>query len=159
MWIPWFEHGFSCLKIASNSCVHSYLCKNRFVVSVLFVMTGLGFCVAGSLFFTGYTWAGSWQNQQNGMCTQRRLWSDWASGHSFCWFCYEAAHMFLPLELQGFMGFRKRNEAPPENIPDLAWDPSTSLHRTVTNGYGKINFINVEHIGGKKPAKVMWFER
>ena len=35
MWISWFEHGFGCLKhllvdltVASNSCVHRYLCKN-----------------------------------------------------------------------------------------------------------------------------------
>ena len=29
-----------------------------------------------------YIWATSWQNQQNGMCAQRRLWSDWASAQS-----------------------------------------------------------------------------
>ena len=29
-----------------------------------------------------YIWAASWQNQQNGMCAQRRLWSDWASAQS-----------------------------------------------------------------------------
>ena len=51
----------------------------------------------------------TWQNQQNGMCVQRRLrsgwasedWSDWADSqadlslrwaHSFCWFCHGAAH-------------------------------------------------------------------
>ena len=65
-------------------------------------------------------WAASWQNQQNGMCAQRRLrsawasfsyplsvqrrlWSDGADGQadlslrwahmSFCWFCHEAAHL------------------------------------------------------------------
>ena len=27
-------------------------------------------------------WATSWQNQQNGMCAQRRLWSAWASAQS-----------------------------------------------------------------------------
>lgn len=53
------------------------------------------------------------------------------------------------------MGFRNRNEPPPDNIPDLPWDPKTALRTTVTNAYGKINFINVEHIGGKKPAKVI----
>lgn len=59
----------------------------------------------------------------------------------------------VPKEIQDFMGFRNRNEPPPDNIPDLPWDPKTALRTTVTNAYGKINFINVEHIGGKKPAK------
>ena len=29
-----------------------------------------------------YIWATSWQNQQNGMCAQRRLWSDSQSDQS-----------------------------------------------------------------------------
>ena len=62
--------------------------------------------------------------------------------------------LFLSPEIQNFMGFGRRNDPPPENIPDLPWDPSSALHTTVTNGYGKINFVNVEHVGGKKPAKV-----
>ena len=63
-------------------------------------------------------WAASWQNQQNGMCAQRRLrsalithwahsddWSDWADAQadlslrwahmSVCWFCHEAAQIFF----------------------------------------------------------------
>ena len=58
-------------------------------------------------------------------------------------------------ELQNFMSFRRRNEPPPEKYPELEWSPS-SINTSVTNAYGKINFINVEHIGGKKPAKVVY---
>ena len=51
------------------------------------------------------------------------------------------------------MSFRRRNDPPPDKFPELEWS-TNSINTTVTNGYGKINFINVEHVGGKKPAKV-----
>ena len=41
------------------------------------------------LLFAHTIWATSWQNQQNGMCAQRRLRSAWASAQSFCLFCRE----------------------------------------------------------------------
>ena len=56
-------------------------------------------------------------------------------------------------DLQDFMSFRRRNDPPPDKFPELEWS-TNSINTTVTNGYGKINFINVEHVGGKKPAKV-----
>ena len=75
-----------------------------------------------SLLLWNFKWAAAWQNQQNGMCAQRRLrsawasaqslitywvhsedWSDWADAKadrslrwahmSFCWFCREAAQI------------------------------------------------------------------
>ena len=73
------------------------------------------FRVSEILGFLRYIWAASWQNQQNGMCAQRRLRSAWASAQSdqslccpdaqsdlslhwahmpFCWFCHEVANLF-----------------------------------------------------------------
>ena len=64
-------------------------------------------CLAKIKFDGHHKWAASWQNQQNGMCTRRRLRSAWASVDaqadlslrwvtcSFCWFCHEAAQLRL----------------------------------------------------------------
>ena len=43
-----------------------------------FVPNGLSAPARGYI----YNWAASWQNQQNGMCAQRKLWSAWTSAQS-----------------------------------------------------------------------------
>ena len=63
--------------------------------------------------------------------------------------------LFYLTELKQIMS--RRNEAPPVNLPEilrrLEWKPDC-IRTTATCTYGKINFENVEHAGGKKPAKV-----
>ena len=63
--------------------------------------------------------------------------------------------LFYHTELKQIMS--RRNEAPPDNLPEilrrLEWKPDC-IRTTATCTYGKINFENVEHAGGKKPAKV-----
>ena len=59
--------------------------------------------------FPSLIWAATWQNQQNGMCTQQRLRSAWAfaqsgvcpgwsesslGAQSFCWFGHGMAHLW-----------------------------------------------------------------
>lgn len=69
---------------------------------------------------------------------------------------FSSADMMLeylvPKELLGLMTRDCRNEKPPEKIPQLDW-PKESIRTTASCSFGKINFENVEHSGGKKPAK------
>ena len=47
------------------------------------------------------------------------------------------------------------NEPPPEKLPVEPWKvDDETIRSTNTCTFGKINFENVEHAGGKKPAKV-----
>ncbi|KAH3733292.1 hypothetical protein DPMN_039717 [Dreissena polymorpha] len=41
----------------------------------------------------------------------------------------------------------------PDNIPQLEWSRDEAFSKKVTNAFGEIDFVNVEHVGGKKPAK------
>ena len=53
------------------------------------------------LFLNWYKWAASWQNQQNGMCTQRRLRSAWASAQpeqGLCCSHEESLGLRLPIQ-------------------------------------------------------------
>jgi hypothetical protein len=45
-------------------------------------------------------------------------------------------------------------EPPPSTIPAVEWKGEEAIRHSPTVSFGKINFINVEHIGGTKPAKV-----
>ena len=47
------------------------------------------------------------------------------------------------------------NARPPSKLPQLQWDKSHIISQP-TMSFGKINFVNVEHAGGKKPAKVQF---
>ncbi|XP_053406588.1 transient receptor potential cation channel subfamily M member-like 2 [Mercenaria mercenaria] len=57
----------------------------------------------------------------------------------------------VPKELQKLMSKERRHDAPPEKIPELTW--KKDFRTTASYAFGKINFENVEHSGGKKPAK------
>ena len=60
-----------------------YLYRNSCVLRRLIWICTVDYCLPGTLGMKGLTkWAASWQNQQNGMCAQRRLTSAWASAQS-----------------------------------------------------------------------------
>ncbi|WAR20827.1 TRPM3-like protein [Mya arenaria] len=61
----------------------------------------------------------------------------------------------VPQELQALMAPNRRLEPPPDKLPQpaRAWDATRDLQVSVTTSFGKMNFENVEHVGGKKPAK------
>ena len=46
------------------------------------LITAIFYGCPNFLIFTVHLWAASWQNQQNGMCAQWRLRSEWASVQS-----------------------------------------------------------------------------
>ena len=52
------------------------------------------------------------------------------------------------------MSRERRQDPPPENIPAIPW--KKDIRTTASCAFGKINFENVEHSGGKKPAKVLF---
>ncbi|XP_045189390.2 transient receptor potential cation channel subfamily M member-like 2 isoform X2 [Mercenaria mercenaria] len=59
---------------------------------------------------------------------------------------------FVHKDLQRIINRRRLDEPIPAKLPQPKWTPD-NLHRTVTNSFGKIKFVNVEHVGGTKPAK------
>lgn len=69
---------------------------------------------------------------------------------------FSSADMMLeylvPKELHKLMSRERRHNQPPENIPEIPWKKE-SIRTTASCAFGKINFENVEHSGGKKPAK------
>jgi len=74
---------------------------------------------------------------------------------SNCCIPFVNEHHQCVTELQGLMSSSQRLEPPPSQIPTPARPWSTDdLHVSTTTSFGKINFENVEHVGGKKPAKV-----
>ena len=117
------------------ACIGDKYQKSLDAAQLLLNILQIQICYQYQLFI----WAASWQNQQNGLCTQRRLrsacssaqsdqslrcpheeslgpklpiertaktlirlggcpgWSESSLGaQSFCWFCHEAAHLYLP---------------------------------------------------------------
>lgn len=44
-------------------------------------------------------------------------------------------------------------EKPPDILPDVEWKKD-NIRTTASCAFGKLVFENVEHSGGKKPAKV-----
>ena len=53
------------------------------------------------------------------------------------------------------MAQERFNDPPPDKLPGDVWKAdSETIRSTDTCTFGKINFENVEHAGGKKPAKV-----
>ena len=61
--------------------------------------------------------------------------------------------LFSILELKFIFNKNRLTTPAPERIPQLEWKEGY-LRDTATNTFGEIDFINVEHTGGKKPAKV-----
>ncbi|KAJ8317399.1 hypothetical protein KUTeg_005303 [Tegillarca granosa] len=59
----------------------------------------------------------------------------------------------IPEPLKKIMSQDKRMDPPPKELPKVEWNRKESFRTSVTNAFGKINFINVEYTGGKKPAK------
>ena len=68
-------------------------------------------------------------------------------------YCKWSGNFFL--EYQYMMSRERRHDKPPplERLPKVLW-PEEKLRSTASCAFGKINFENVEHAGGKKPAKV-----
>ncbi|XP_060576682.1 transient receptor potential cation channel subfamily M member-like 2 [Ruditapes philippinarum] len=68
---------------------------------------------------------------------------------------FSSADMMLeylvPKELQKLMSRERRQDPPPEKLPAVTW--KKDIRTTASCAFGKINFENVEHSGGKKPAK------
>ncbi|KAL3863125.1 hypothetical protein ACJMK2_004897 [Sinanodonta woodiana] len=61
---------------------------------------------------------------------------------------------FISDELQEIMAEENWNKPPPLNISNILEEWTTkNIHSKPTSSFGKINFVNVEHIGGTKPAK------
>ncbi|WAR22251.1 TMP2L-like protein [Mya arenaria] len=58
----------------------------------------------------------------------------------------------VPPELRPYFRREKLDDICPEKFPMLKWGEE-AFRKTVTNTFGKIDFVNVEHKGGKKPAK------
>ena len=79
----------SCLRVVMSSCFLECYVKNKNNY-ISYRMSRVCECiilseVGGQTSATTvkhYNWAASWQNQQNGMCTQRRLRSVWVSAQS-----------------------------------------------------------------------------
>ncbi|KAL4232041.1 hypothetical protein ACF0H5_009619 [Mactra antiquata] len=71
---------------------------------------------------------------------------------------FSSADMMLdylvPKELQFWLSREKMHEKPPEVFPTVEWKPD-SIRTTATCSFGKLVFENVEHSGGKKPAKYL----
>lgn len=52
---------------------------------------------------------------------------------------------------------RRKDKPPPfDKLPKVEWQKD-KIRTTPTCAFGKMNFENVEHAGGKKPAKVSAF--
>ena len=51
------------------------------------------------------------------------------------------------------MSPQRRHDPPPAELPKVKWT-NEKIRDTPSCAFGKINFENVEHAGGKKPAKV-----
>ena len=64
-----------------------------------------------------------------------------------------ATNEYLFAELQWFVNRKRLDEPSSDKMPALKWNTS-SIQKTVTNTFGKINFVNIEHAIGTKPAKV-----
>lgn len=56
-------------------------------------------------------------------------------------------------ELQRIVNRKRLGDPVPQRLPEVKWN-SENIRKTVTNTFGKIKFVNVEHFGGTKPAKV-----
>ncbi|XP_060575124.1 transient receptor potential cation channel subfamily M member-like 2 isoform X2 [Ruditapes philippinarum] len=55
-------------------------------------------------------------------------------------------------EFQRIINRRKLDDPIPVRLPQVQWSRD-NLRKKVTNSFGKIKFVNVEHVGGTKPAK------
>ncbi|XP_052269751.1 transient receptor potential cation channel subfamily M member 3-like isoform X2 [Dreissena polymorpha] len=64
-----------------------------------------------------------------------------------------AERLIVPAELKFIFQRIKLDDPSPDIIPQLEWSRDEAFRSTRTNAYGKIDFVNVEHGGGKKPAK------
>ena len=92
----------------------------------------------------------TWQNQQNGMCVQRRLrsgwasedWSDWADSQadlslcwahrSFCWFCHGAAHFMSVIKaIKSIIYHVQRTKAVSKKYPLYAPFSAGTVCRTL----------------------------
>ncbi|KAK3596566.1 hypothetical protein CHS0354_010445 [Potamilus streckersoni] len=64
-------------------------------------------------------------------------------------------HHFISEELQEIMADENLEKPPPMNLSSVheEWTTERFIRIQPTTSFGKINFVNVEHIGGTKPAK------
>ena len=70
------------VSILKPSRVASYIMKPFRIVFYIMRYSRIVSCIMKPSRIVSYNWAASWQNQQNGTCTQRRLRSAWASAQS-----------------------------------------------------------------------------
>ena len=76
-------------------------------------------------------WASSWQNQQNGMCAQGRLWSDWADAQADLSLCWAHSH---------FVGFVTRR------VLSFLTPAHGRVNRNLSHNTVSIHFCQVESV-------------
>ncbi|XP_060085573.1 transient receptor potential cation channel subfamily M member-like 2 [Ylistrum balloti] len=61
----------------------------------------------------------------------------------------------VPDELKQYISVDKGNNDMPnmKDLPSVSWNAETAIRSSATTSYGKISFVNVDAMGGQKPAK------
>ncbi|XP_069140029.1 transient receptor potential cation channel subfamily M member 8-like isoform X2 [Argopecten irradians] len=61
----------------------------------------------------------------------------------------------VPDELKPYVAVDKGNNDMPDmkDLPSVSWNADTAIRSSATTSFGKISFVNVDAMGGQKPAK------
>ncbi|XP_033756465.1 transient receptor potential cation channel subfamily M member-like 2 isoform X1 [Pecten maximus] len=61
----------------------------------------------------------------------------------------------VPDELKPYISIDKKNNDIPnmKDLPSVSWNADTAIRSSATTSFGKISFVNVDAMGGQKPAK------